>query len=85
MYYWWQKAYRLHRTEEVLEKMNVEAITDSNGNTLSFIRQIPSYGFELVLKAKDGTSITFDLAGDNLKAVAEKLGSAAAFAEKFGR
>ena len=62
--------------------MNTEALTDSQGNTLSFVRQIPSYGFELTLTAKDGTRVTFDLAGDNLKAVAEKLGSAAAFAEK---
>lgn len=64
--------------------MNIEAMTDSQGNTLSFVRQIPSYGFDLVLTTTDGTAVTFDLAGDNLKAVAEKLGSAAAFADKFG-
>ena len=65
--------------------MNIEAMTDSQGNTLSFVRQIPSYGFGLTLTSKDGTAVTFDLAGDNLKAAAEKLGSAAAFAEKVGR
>jgi len=65
--------------------MNIEPMTDSHGNTLSFARKVPSYGFELSLTSKDGTAVTFDLASDNLKAIAEKLGSAAAFAEKFGR
>lgn len=65
--------------------MNIEPMTDSHGNTLSFMRQVPSYGYELTLTSKGGTTVTFDLSADNLKAVAEKLGSAAAFAEKFGR
>lgn len=67
------------------EKMTIEAMTDSRGNTLSLVRQIPSFGFELVLKAKDGTVVAFDLKGDNLRAVAEGLASAATFSEKFGR
>lgn len=65
--------------------MNIEPMTDSQGNTLSFVRLVPSYGYELTLTSKDGAAVTFDLAADNLKAIAEKLGSAAAFAEKFGR
>lgn len=65
--------------------MDTQAVTDVHGNTLSFVRQIPSFGFDLTLTTKDGTTVTFELAGANLKAVAEKLGSAAAFAETFGR
>lgn len=64
--------------------MNIETMTDLQGNTLSFVRQVPSYGYELTLTSKDGTAVTFDLAADNLKAIAEKLASAAAFAEKVG-
>jgi hypothetical protein len=65
--------------------MHIESMTDSQGNTLSFARQVPSYGYELTLTSKSGTTVTFKLAADNMKAIAEKLGSAAAFAEKFGR
>ena len=65
--------------------MNIDALTDSKGNTLSMVRQIPSFGYDIVLKAKDGTVVSFHLADKNLSAVAEKLGSAAGFSEKFGR
>ncbi|RYF31934.1 MAG: hypothetical protein EOO23_00895 [Comamonadaceae bacterium] len=65
--------------------MDTQAVTDVHGNTLSFVRQIPSFGYDLTVTAKDGTTVTFELAGANLKAVAEKLVSAAAFAETFGR
>jgi len=65
--------------------MNTQAVTDAHGNTLSVVRQIPSFGFDLTVTTKDGTTVTFELAGENLKAVAEKLGGAAAFAETVGR
>ena len=65
--------------------MSIELQTDVKGNTLSLVRQIPSYGFELFLTAKDGTSVSFALTGESLSVVAEELKSAAAFAERFGR
>ena len=65
--------------------MSIEIQTDSRGNTLSLIRQIPSFGFELILTAKDGTSVSFVLTGESLTSVAEELKSATTFAEKFGR
>lgn len=74
-----------HRTDETPREMNLEAVTDSKGNTVSFLRQIPSYGLELVLTAKDATKVSFEMTGDSLLAVAERLGSAAVFAAKVGR
>ena len=65
--------------------MSIELQTDSKGNTLQLVRQIPSFGFELILTAKDGTSVSFVLAGESLTSVAEELKSATSFAEKFGR
>ena len=65
--------------------MSIEIQTDSRGNTLSLVRQIPSFGFELILTAKDGTSVSFVLTGESLTSVAEELKSATTFAEKFGR
>ena len=65
--------------------MSIEIQTDSRGNTLSLVRQIPSFGFELTLTAKDGTSVSFVLTGESLTSVAEELKSATSFAEQFGR
>ena len=65
--------------------MSIEIQTDSRGTTLSLVRQIPSFGFELILTAKDGTSVSFVLTGESLTSVAEELKSATTFAEKFGR
>ena len=65
--------------------MSLETITDSKGNTLSLVIQVPSYGYEMQLKSKDGISVFFDLTGENLKLLAETLASASAFAEKYGR
>ena len=65
--------------------MSIEIQTDSRGNTLSLVRQIPSFGFELILTANDGTSVSFVLTGESLTSVAEELKSATTFAEKFGR
>ncbi len=62
-----------------------QEVKDSKGNSLSFVRQVPSCGFELVITSKDGTVASFELVGANLKAVAEKLASAAEFAGKYGR
>ena len=65
--------------------MSIELQTDIKGNTLSLIRQIPSFGFELILTAKDGTSVSFALTGESLTSVAEELKRADAQAAKFGR
>ena len=65
--------------------MSIEIQTDSRGNTLSLVRQIPSFGFELILTAKDGTSVSFVLTGESLTSVTEELKSATSFAQKFGR
>ena len=65
--------------------MGIELQTDIKGNTLQLVRQIPSFGFELILTAKDGTSVSFVLTGESLTSVAEELKSATTFAEKFGR
>ena len=65
--------------------MSIELQTDVKGNTLSLVRQIPSYGFELFLTAKDGTSVSFALTGKSLSVVAEELKSADTFASKFAQ
>ena len=65
--------------------MSIEIQTDSRGNTLSLVRQIPSFGFELTLTAKDGTSESFVLTGESLTSVAEELKSADTFAAKFAQ
>lgn len=64
--------------------MNTEVLTDSFGNTLSMVRQIPSFGYQISLTTKDGANATFDLAGENLKVVADKLTEASNFAAKVG-
>ena len=62
--------------------MSIELQTDVKGNTLQLVRQIPSFGFELILTSKDGTSVSFVLTGESLTSVAEELKSADTFASK---